>query len=176
MAVELSVPIIQVVGYQNSGKTTLAEKIIRRLSENGKQVATIKHHGHGGMPVEGDGGKDSQRHRQAGAIISSVEGDGALTVHATKQSGWELEEIIRLYSSFEIDMIIIEGYKMASYPKIVLIRKNEDLLLLKKIKNVVAIITWIPIKEEKENIPIYKIDNDDRYLEWIELFLEDLHE
>lgn len=42
--------ILQIVGYQNSGKTTLMEKLIQALTYEGMKVATIKHHGHGGYP------------------------------------------------------------------------------------------------------------------------------
>ena len=41
--------ILQIVGYQNSGKTTLVEKIVHALAESEMKVATIKHHGHGGF-------------------------------------------------------------------------------------------------------------------------------
>ena len=41
------------------------------------KVATIKHHGHGGFPEVAQ--KDSERHRKAGAIVSSVEGAGLLS-------------------------------------------------------------------------------------------------
>lgn len=42
--------ILQIVGYQNSGKTTLVEKVVHALAERKMKVATIKHHGHGGFP------------------------------------------------------------------------------------------------------------------------------
>ncbi len=42
--------ILQIVGYQNSGKTTLVEKVVYALAEQNMKVATIKHHGHGGFP------------------------------------------------------------------------------------------------------------------------------
>lgn len=41
--------ILQIVGYQNSGKTTLVEKMVHALTEREMKVATIKHHGHGGF-------------------------------------------------------------------------------------------------------------------------------
>ena len=54
--------VFQIVGYQNSGKTTLMEKVISGAAEKGVRVAYIKHHGHGGAPDA----KDSTRHQQAG--------------------------------------------------------------------------------------------------------------
>jgi molybdopterin-guanine dinucleotide biosynthesis protein B len=42
-------PILQVVGYQNSGKTTLITKLIKMLKEMSYRVGTLKHHGHDGV-------------------------------------------------------------------------------------------------------------------------------
>ena len=42
--------IFQIVGYQNSGKTTFLNKLISHLTAVGINTATIKHHGHGGKP------------------------------------------------------------------------------------------------------------------------------
>ena len=69
--------IFQVSGYQNSGKTTLVNKIISGLKGKGLSVVTIKHHGHGGKP-ETPEGKDSSNHIESGAAASIVEGGGRL--------------------------------------------------------------------------------------------------
>ncbi len=55
-------PILQIVGFQNSGKTTLTEKLIFRASIAGLKAASIKHHGHGGTPDTELSSKDSIRH------------------------------------------------------------------------------------------------------------------
>ena len=59
-------PAIAVVGRHNSGKTTLIEKLIAALVERGHDVGSIKHHSHLGIEVDYPG-KDSYRHRAAGA-------------------------------------------------------------------------------------------------------------
>ena len=86
--------LLQIVGYQNSGKTTLVEKVVCALAERKMKVATIKHHGHGGFPEVAQ--KDSERHRKAGAVVSSVEGAGLLSLSSLREE-WSLQEIIRLY-------------------------------------------------------------------------------
>ena len=61
----MSVPILSFVGRSNSGKTTLIERVIPELVRAGYKVATVKHAGHGfDLDTEG---KDSWRHKQAGA-------------------------------------------------------------------------------------------------------------
>lgn len=132
--------IFQVVGYQNSGKTTAVSQMVKGLSKQGYNVATIKHHGHGGKPeVVKD--KDSYRHIDAGAIVSIVEGDGRLLLHGEK-SEWSLEEKITLISQMNPDFIIIEGHKFESYPKLVMVRKHEDIELLTKLTCIKAVYFW----------------------------------
>lgn len=75
--------ILQVVGYQNSGKTTLMEQLIREATATELRVATIKHHGHGGIP-DVESSKDSTRHERAGAAVAAVEGGGVLRLSAKR--------------------------------------------------------------------------------------------
>ncbi|MEN1937599.1 molybdopterin-guanine dinucleotide biosynthesis protein B [Paenibacillus sp. 102] len=164
MAVGRTAPILQIVGYQNSGKTTLTEKLIQAFSDKGMKVATIKHHGHGGYPEVPQ--KDSERHRWAGAVVSSVEGAGLLSLSSLRDK-WPLQEIIRLYEFFEVDLILIEGYKTENYPKIVLLRSMEDISLLNKVENVMAVITWDDtIQSLGETYKAFHITEEAAYMEW----------
>jgi len=156
--------ILQIVGYQNSGKTTLVEKIVHALAERKIKVATIKHHGHGGFPEVAQ--KDSERHRKAGAVVSSVEGAGLLSLSSLREE-WSLQEIIRLYEFFEVDIILIEGYKKESYPKVVLLRSEEDVELLHKVENIVAVITWYDAPTNlREKYKVFHIAEDELYIDW----------
>ncbi|MEH0975525.1 molybdopterin-guanine dinucleotide biosynthesis protein B [Bacillus mobilis] len=156
--------ILQIVGYQNSGKTTLVEKIVHALAEREMKVATIKHHGHGGFPEVAQ--KDSERHRKAGAVVSSVEGAGLLSLSSLKEE-WSLQEIIRLYEFFEVDTILIEGYKKESYPKVVLLRSAEDVELLHKVENIVAVITWHDAPTNlREEYKEFHITEEELYIDW----------
>ncbi|PFM34944.1 molybdopterin-guanine dinucleotide biosynthesis protein B [Bacillus cereus] len=156
--------ILQIIGYQNSGKTTLVEKIVHALAESEMKVATIKHHGHGGFPEVAQ--KDSERHRKAGAVVSSVEGAGLLSLSSLRDE-WSLQEIIRLYEFFEVDTILIEGYKAEKYPKVVLLRSAEDIELLHKVENVVAIITWDNVLSNlREDYKVFHITEEKLYVDW----------
>jgi len=156
--------ILQIVGYQNSGKTTLVEKIVHTLAEQKMKVATIKHHGHGGFPEVAQ--KDSEKHRKAGAVVSSVEGAGLLSLSSLREK-WSLQEIIRLYEFFEVDTILIEGYKKESYPKVVLLRSPEDVELLHKVENIVAVIVWYDVPANlREEYKVFHITEEDLYIDW----------
>ncbi|MEH7381730.1 molybdopterin-guanine dinucleotide biosynthesis protein B [Bacillus sp. JJ1533] len=163
MALEIRFPLLQIVGFQNSGKTTLVEKVVKKGTDLGHKIATIKHHGHQTSLESLHQEKDSSRHFQAGAFATIVEGGGSLQLEA-KTSEWSLVKLIQLYAFFENDMIVIEGYKTAEYPKIVLIKKEEDMELLTSLTNIAAVITWIPIQT---TFPLFHIDDEENYLKWI---------
>lgn len=175
MALELDVPVIQVVGYQNSGKTTYVEKVIKQATTLGLKVATVKHHGHGGEPDMFENGKDSDRHRLAGALATSVEGDGVLQLYC-KRDEWKLNDILSIYKQLPIDLVIVEGYKTENYPKVVLVRNEDDLSLLDRLTNIIAVITWFPLEEDvKRNFVTFNVENDESVLLILQAVRE-LHE
>ncbi len=117
------IPMVCIVGRSNSGKTTLIEQLIIELKKRGHRIATIKHAGHG---FQWDReGKDSWRHRMAGAstvIIVSPNDLGIITDQEKELSPDELKErYIR-----DVDIILAEGYKYSNYPKIGIIRLEGD--------------------------------------------------
>lgn len=155
--------IFQIVGFQNSGKTTFVKKVVSELKQRDITPVTIKHHGHGGKP-EFDHDKDSYQHIQAGAAASLVEGDGHLLLQAEKDR-WSLEEQIQLLTSFKPDLVLIEGHKYESYPKAVLIHRDEDLDLLKKLSNIQVAFLWNQ-QDLTVNFPTFQID-DPAGLQWL---------
>jgi molybdopterin-guanine dinucleotide biosynthesis adapter protein len=126
--------ILQVVGYQNSGKTTFVHSLLYHLKQEDLRVGTIKHHGHGGKPDVFEE-KDSSRYSAAGAHVSMVEGEGRLLIQADKES-WSLEEQIEILNPFNLDVIIIEGHKYQQYPKVIIINEESDISLLSELTNI----------------------------------------
>lgn len=158
--------ILQVVGYQNSGKTTLIEQLIKAVKQDGYSVATIKHHGHGGTP-DIDESKDSARHEKAGAHISAVEGDGTLRM-SIQQEEWSLANILAIYENFPIDLVLVEGYKKESFPKVVLVRKAEDAALLEQLENIRCVLYWAEYPGEIDaGIPTFSIDDSEKYMAFL---------
>ncbi|MEH7073707.1 molybdopterin-guanine dinucleotide biosynthesis protein B [Neobacillus drentensis] len=169
--------IFQVVGYQNSGKTTLTTKLINVLTETQIKTVTIKHHGHGGKP-ENIPLKDTEKHLMAGALAAIVEGEGKLLLKA-ENNDYTLHDQIELMKFFQPDVILIEGYKREPFPKLLLLRNENDLSLLNMVSNVKAIVYW---KEElhkhlalETDVPCFHID-DNKLIFWIiELLRELVH-
>jgi molybdopterin-guanine dinucleotide biosynthesis adapter protein len=153
-------PIIyQIVGYQNSGKTTIILKMIAILKNEGIKSATIKHHGHGGRP-EVLSEKDSAKHIKAGAVASLVEGEGRLCLQADETT-LTLEEQIRFVDYFRPDIILIEGHKMKAYPKLLILRNENDLSLISDVCNIKTVFVWhkdlINSIREKLEVPVFHI-------------------
>ena len=161
MAVGQHQKILQVVGYQNSGKTTITRQLIADATASGLRIGSIKHHGHGGKP-DAPSNKDSTLHEQAGAVVSAVEGGGALRL-SIEDNSWELTKILTLYQSFALDFILIEGYKQAPYPKIVLLRSDEDVALL-TLSNIHCILYWQGTTiHQRLNVPSFSLAEQAQY-------------
>jgi molybdopterin-guanine dinucleotide biosynthesis protein B len=122
------IPIVSIVGRSNSGKTTLLEKLIRALAARGRRIGTIKHHFHG--PVEVDvPGKDSWRHRQAGARVVALASRETLFIVGETHGEWPLPQIAH-QALFDVDLILTEGFKAGPMPKIEVNRAAQSLPLL----------------------------------------------
>lgn len=157
--------ILQIAGCKDSGKTTLVELWSRVLAEKGYRVGTLKHHGHGGRPTL-SAGKDSTRHFEAGAQAAGVDGDDLFVFAVHSEKGWGLEALIGWYKALPLDLLLIEGYKQAPYPKTVCLRGEEDADLL-GLSNVLAAFSLNP-----ELTGCMPIQDRKRCTEWIEAFMK----
>jgi molybdopterin-guanine dinucleotide biosynthesis protein B len=133
------IPIISIVGKSDSGKTTLIEKLIPELNQRGYRVATVKHDVHS-FEVDKEG-KDSWRHRQAGAYCTVISSPEKIAVIRTTDHDATLEELRDRFLA-DIDIIISEGYKNDSASKIEIFRKevHQETLCTKE-DNLVAMVT-----------------------------------
>ena len=111
----MAIPILCFVRRSNSGKTTLIERLIPELVQAGYQVATIKHAGHGfDLDTEG---KDSWRHKRAGASAVMVLSKGSLALFSNVSDEIKVEELRDRFLDRSIDLIIAEGWKSKGYPQ-----------------------------------------------------------
>ena len=122
------IPILSVVGRSKSGKTTLLEKLIRELAARGRRVGTIKHHYHGPVTVDIPG-KDSWRHRQAGArAVALLSSDTVFVVRDTP-AAMSLEALTHL-GFCGVDLVLTEGFKSGPMPKFEVNRLAQQAPLL----------------------------------------------
>jgi molybdopterin-guanine dinucleotide biosynthesis protein B len=110
----LSAPrVIGVVGWKNAGKTTLVERLVGELVRRGLRVNTIKH-GHHDLDVD-QPGRDSYRHRAAGATEVAVVGGHRYAIMREQEEPTLAEVLARLAPA---DLTLIEGYKREAHRKI----------------------------------------------------------
>lgn len=113
--------LLAVSGVKNSGKTTLIERLLPLLAARGLRVAVIKHDGHSYTPDTP--GTDSYRYLQAGACASVVYDHAKYTV--TRRVSVDEAHLISMLP--EADLILLEGFKASSYPKLEIVRRGVSL-------------------------------------------------
>ena len=120
-------PAIAFIGYQNSGKTTLVEKVIAELTRRGLRVGSLKHHGHHGFDIDVPA-KDTWRHHQAGSkhvgLICATR--WAEYADTREEDEMPARELLSRYN--DVDVVIIEGYKTEGFDNIVVARSGVDRL------------------------------------------------
>ena len=105
--IDIPSPAVAVVGRHNSGKTTLIERLIAELVGRGLDVGSIKHHSHRGFDIDIPG-KDSYRHRAAGASETVIAAPGQVARIKTVEDEVECSELVRSMPNH--DIIVVEGY------------------------------------------------------------------
>ena len=108
--------VVGVVGWKNSGKTGLVERLVAHLTARGLRVSTVKHAHH---EAEVDRpGADSHRHREAGAaqVILATPRRWALM---TELRGAPEPDLAALLARLDpCDLVIVEGFKRGAHPRI----------------------------------------------------------
>tara|TARA_B100000700_G_C14721923_1_gene704164 strand:+ start:282 stop:779 length:498 start_codon:yes stop_codon:yes gene_type:complete len=130
--------IFGVVGWKNSGKTGLIERLLVEISCRGLSVSTIKH-AHHNFDLDQEG-TDSYRHRQAGAkeVVLSSKKRWAVISELRGSAEPSLEYLIEKISP--VDLILIEGFKTSGHEKIETYRSETlEPLLLTQDKTIVAL-------------------------------------
>ena len=108
--------VFGVVGWKNSGKTGLVERLVAEFVSRGLSVSTLKH-AHHSFDVDHPG-KDSDRHRVAGAhqVLLSSANRWALMTELRGAQEPPLEALLAKLSP--VDLVLVEGYKRDGHAKI----------------------------------------------------------
>jgi molybdopterin-guanine dinucleotide biosynthesis adapter protein len=115
--------VLGIAGFSGSGKTTLIERLVGRLRALGLEVAVLKH-SHHGFDVDKPG-KDTWRHRQAGAHEVMVVSPARWALMHENRDAPEatLDELLARLSP--CDLVLVEGFKQAPIPKLEVYRPGH---------------------------------------------------
>ncbi|CCK82536.1 molybdopterin-guanine dinucleotide biosynthesis protein B [Desulfobacula toluolica] len=154
--------IITIVGKSNSGKTTLLEKLIACLTQRGYKIGSVKH-AHDGFEMDKEG-KDSWRHRKAGAKSTLVITHNKAAI--IKDDTTSYIEKMKYYLS-DMDIILAEGFKKQTLPKIEIFRTQSvhKKPLCMDDKNMIAFVTD---SDHKPDVPIFGLEDITKIADFIE--------
>jgi molybdopterin-guanine dinucleotide biosynthesis protein B len=152
-------PLFGVVGWKNSGKTTLVARLIAELTGRGMKVAAVKH-AHHGFDVD-QPGRDSYKFREAGAReIAVISGKRVAVIHELRDEAEPaLEEVLpRLIGS---DLILVEGFKKHDHLKIEARRMEsvQKTPMTELFPGIVAIASDQPLALAVSTLPVFGLDD-----------------
>jgi molybdenum cofactor guanylyltransferase/molybdopterin-guanine dinucleotide biosynthesis protein MobB len=150
-------PVIGIVGWKKSGKTTLTVRLVEEFARRGLKVATVKH-AHHDFQID-EGATDSARHRQAGAReVAIVSARRWAIVHELgEEPEPDLQEVLGWLSP--ADLVIVEGYKAAAIAKIEARRTaaRQHTPLSDSDPHVIAIAADHAIADQR--LPVFSLDD-----------------
>lgn len=156
--------VMGIVGWSGSGKTSLLVEVLPLLRERGLKVSTMKH-AHHRFDVD-SAGKDSYRHREAGAseVLVVTSSRWVLMHELREEPEPSIEALIERMTP--VDLLLIEGFKTHSHPKLEIHRESEGKpLLCLEDAEIVAVASDRPLPELR--IPVLDLNDPDAVVEFI---------
>ena len=155
-------------GYSGSGKTTLIEQLIPRFVSRGVRVSLIKH-AHHTFDVD-QPGKDSYRHRHAGAgeVLVTSSRRWVLMHELRGRREPALEDQLAILSP--CDLALVEGYKASAIPKLEVHRPAHGRpLMFPENPHIVALASDVPIET---SLPLFDLNDYDRIAGFVMTYLQ----
>lgn len=158
-------PVISIVGLSDTGKTTFIEKLIPRLKDLDLKVAVVKHDVHG-FEIDTPG-KDSWRFGHAGADGYSVASPARLAVIKRLDGELDPSDIAAIHFS-DCDVVLTEGYKRLSFPKIEVYRNALGRPPLCTADELIAMVSDVTLFE---GLPTFGLDAADAVASFIKEYI-----
>lgn len=154
-------PVVSIVGKSGAGKTALMERLIAEFGKRGYRIAAVKH-SHG-MEIDRPG-KDSWRFAQAGSEVVAVSSPEKLAFIRSMDHDASIEEILHLIGS-GFDLVLVEGFKRGSAPKIEVLNRELGDDLLCSVKGLSAVISNESLDID---VPQFFVDDTQAIADFIE--------
>ncbi len=160
---------VAVIGPSGSGKTSLLAALVPVLGRRGLRIATLKHDAH---EFEFDHpGKDSHRLFEAGAVASGVASRSRFAFQRRLDAEAKPEELIRRhFDAAEVDVVLVEGWRECSLPKIEVWRDGVGDVPLRAPSDasVVAFVSTSARRPEGVRCPVYAPEDVSGVADFIE--------
>ncbi|MFZ4834617.1 molybdopterin-guanine dinucleotide biosynthesis protein MobB [Rouxiella sp. Mn2063] len=164
-----AVPLLGIVAFSGTGKTTLLKQLIPFLRQQGIRVGLIKH-SHHSVDVDTPG-KDSFELRKAGANQTMVASSSrwALMTETPEQKELDLRYLASRFDSQFLDLILVEGFKHEPIAKIALHRHGTGKSLAELIDDhVLAIASDIPLDSQIRSLDLNNVPEIGGFIvEWL---------
>ncbi|MEQ8201886.1 MAG: molybdopterin-guanine dinucleotide biosynthesis protein B [Syntrophomonadaceae bacterium] len=134
-------PVISFIGRHNAGKTTLLRQLVACLKQQGLKIAFIKHTHHDLFILPG---KDSELILEAGADFAAAISPLLSIRYQRHEEEPSLEKILASVPA-DIDLILVEGFKKESLPKVEVIRQAIDPVPM-LLPHTVALVSDFPLE------------------------------
>ena len=131
-------PVISVVARSQTGKTTFIEALLPELKQVGLRVAVVKHHHH--TSSFDTPGKDTHRMAEAGADLVLGISPVQVATFSREPGSADLDAVIARHCA-DYDLVITEGYKRGTHPKIEVHRTERSSELLCSFDEMLALVT-----------------------------------
>lgn len=151
-------PLFGVVGWKNSGKTTLMVGLVGELTKRGLAVSVIKH-AHAKFEIDHEG-RDSFRMREAGACQVALSSPRRFALMRELGDAPEMSFADILAYAGKCDLVLVEGYKRENFPKIEIRREGAASRepLLGSFPQIVAIASDRPDSEDGA-LPVFDLND-----------------
>jgi molybdopterin-guanine dinucleotide biosynthesis protein B len=161
----MTAPLFGVVGWKNSGKTTLMVKLIAAFTARGLNISAIKH-AHHEFDIDHQG-RDSYRYRVAGAQTVAISSRARFAMMTELRGGTE-PTLEKLAAAIEgADLILVEGFKSEKHPKLEVRRLDarDWTPLALGDPSIVAIASDFAI--ERSHLPTFGLDDVEAIADFI---------
>lgn len=137
--------MVAFIGRSGTGKTTLLVKVIAELHGRGFKVGSIKHSHHITEAAMDAEGKDSWRHKQAGAERTLLVGNKQLQLVADSPDRLLPAELAARYMD-GMQLVLVEGYKASPGDKVEVVRaERASIPLLRPEDGLIAVVSDLPL-------------------------------
>lgn len=171
VTVECPLPMLGIAAFSGTGKTTLLTKLLPRLRQKNLRIAVIKH-AHHRFDID-QPGKDSYQIREAGAsqvVVASKNLLALMQKPLAERDEPQLAECLARLDYAELDLVLVEGFKLANFAKLELHRPSLGKPLMANDDQQIIAVASDAVLILDRQLPVLDLNNIGKIADFIEEF------